>query len=101
MERMEQEQAEQELLFRCLKPVKTGYHHRFCCMDGTCQSLLNQITDCAVNKLEQDNVLQGNMYWCYSSPRISKMSLAHLICVSLDKQNHLAGAFSAGGTTQF
>ena len=62
-------------------------------MDGTCKSLLNQITDWAVNKSEQDNVLQGNTYWCYSSPRISKTSLAHSICVSLDKQNHLAGAF--------
>ena len=40
-EQVEQEQVEQELLFRHLKPVKTSYHHNLCCMDSTCQSILN------------------------------------------------------------
>src|SRR5258706_8138691 len=36
---------------------------------------------------------QRNVYWFYGSPGIGKTSLAHSICASLHKQNHLAGAF--------
>src|SRR5882757_6572459 len=57
-ERLEQERLEQELLFRRLKPVETGYHRSLRCMDGTRQSLLNQITDWAANKSGQESVLQ-------------------------------------------
>ena len=74
-------------------PVKTSYHCNLCCMDGTCQSLLNQITDWVANKLGQESVLQRNAYWIYGSPRIRKTSFAHSICASLHKRNHLAGAF--------
>src|SRR5258706_4904947 len=87
------EQAERELLFRRLKPVSTGYQRKLCCMDGTRQSLLNQVMDWVANKSGQENVLQGNAYWIYGSPGIGKTSLAHSICASLDGQNHLAGAF--------
>ena len=40
---VEQEQVEweQEFLFRCLKPVKAGYHCDLCCLNGTQQSLRN------------------------------------------------------------
>ena len=89
----EQVEQEQELLFRCLMPVKTGYHRNLCCMDGTRQSLLNQIADWVANRLGQENNLQRNMYWFYGSPGIGKTSLAHSICASLHKQKHLAGAF--------
>ena len=106
-ERVEQEQAErervereQEFLFRRLMPVKTGYHREFRCMDGTRQSLLSQITDWVANKSGQENVLQKNLLWFYGSPGIGKMSLAHSICASLHERNHLAGAFSVGGTTR-
>src|SRR5258706_7089993 len=99
-ERMEQERVEQErvereqdLVFKRLKPVETGYHRDHCCMDGTRQSLLNQITDWVANKSGQENVLQRNAYWFYGSPGIGKTSLAHSICASLHKRNHLAGAF--------
>ena len=92
-ERVEQERVEQELLFRRFMPVKTGYHRNLCCMDGTCQSLLNQITDWVANKSGQESVLQRNAYWIYSSPGIGKTSFAHLICASLHERNHLAGAF--------
>ena len=92
-ERVEQERLEQELLFKRLKPVETGYHRNLCCMDDTCQSLLNQITDWVANNLGQENVLQRNAYWLYSSPGIGKTALAHSICASLHERNHLAGAF--------
>ena len=92
-EKVEQERAEQDFLFRRLKPVETCYHRDLCCMDGTRQSLLNQITDWVANKSGQQNVLQRNAYWIYGSPGIGKTSLAHSICASLHKQKHLAGAF--------
>ena len=92
-ERVEQGRVEQELLFRCLKPVDTGYHRNLRCMDGTCQSLLNQITDWVANRSGQDNGLQRNAYWFYGSPGIGKSSLAHSICANLHERNHLAGAF--------
>jgi len=87
------ERAERELLFRCLKPVSTSYRRKLCCMDGTRQSLLNQVMDWVANKSGQENVLQGNVYWCYGPPGIGKTSLAHSICASLHERNHLAGAF--------
>src|SRR5258706_7061580 len=89
-ERVEQERVEQELIFRRLMPVKTGYHRNLHCMDGTRQSLLSQITVWVADKLD---VLQKNAYWLYGSPRIGKTSIAHSICASLHKRNHLAGAF--------
>ena len=57
-ERVDRERVEQELLFRRLKPVETGYNRELRCMDGTRQSLLNQIIDWVPNKSEQENVLQ-------------------------------------------
>jgi hypothetical protein len=62
-------------------------------MDGTRQSLLNQIMDWVANKSGQENVLQRNTYWFYGSPGIGKTSLAHSICANLHERNHLAGAF--------
>ena len=87
------EQAERELLFRRLKPVSTSYHRKLCCMDGTRQSLFNQVMDWVANKSGQGNVLQGVVYWFYGSPGIGKTSLAHSICARLHERNHLAGAF--------
>src|SRR5258706_13841034 len=92
-ERVEQERVEKELLFRRLKPVEAGYHRKFCCMDGTRQSLLNQITDWVPNKSGQESALLRNTYWFYGSPGIGKTSLAHSICATLDERNYLAGAF--------
>src|SRR5258706_4747463 len=85
--------GEQELLSARLKPVETGYNRELRCMDGTRQSLLNQIIDWVPNKSGQENVLQRNAYWFYGSPGIGKTSLAHSICASLHERNHLAGAF--------
>ena len=93
VERVEQERVEQELLFRRLKPVEAGYHRELCCMDGTRQSLLNQIVDWVANKPGQESSFQGNAYWFYGSPGIGKTSLAHSICASLHERKHLAGAF--------
>ena len=53
-ERERQERAEQELLNNRLLPVKTSYHWDLRCMDGTRQSLLNQITT-SVTKHESHN----------------------------------------------
>ena len=90
---MEQGRLEQKLLFKRLKPVSAGYHRDLRCMDGTRQSLLNQITDWAANNSGQESVLQRNAYWLYGSPGIGKTSLAHSICASLHERNHLAAAF--------
>jgi hypothetical protein len=87
------ERVEQELLLRHLRPVETNYHRHFRCMDGTRQSILNQIMDWVANKSGQENALQINAYWFYGSPGIGKTSLAHSICANLHEQNHLAGAF--------
>jgi len=92
-ERVEQERAEQDFLFRRLKPVETGYHREFRCMDGTRQSLLNQIVEWVANKSGQGNVPQRNTYWIFGSPGIGKTSLAHSICANLHERNHLIGAF--------
>ena len=92
-ERVEQERVDQDFLSKRLMPVKTGYHCELRCMDGTCMSLLNQITDWVANNSGQENALQRNAYWFYSSPGIGKTSLAHSICASLHERNHLAGAF--------
>jgi len=92
-ERVEQEQEEQRLLSRRLQPVKIGYHRNLRCMDGTRQSILNQIMDWVANKLRQEDVSQRNMYWLYGLPGIGKTSLAHSICANLHERNHLAGAF--------
>src|SRR5258706_120216 len=92
-EQVEQERVEQELLFRRLKPVETGYHRKLCCMDGTRQSLLHQIMNWVANKSGQEKDLHRNVYWFYGSPGIGKTSLAHSICASLHKRNHLVGAF--------
>ena len=62
-------------------------------MDGTRQSLLNQIMDWVANKSEPQDVLQSNAYWLYGSPGIGKTAIAHSICASLHERNHLAGAF--------
>ena len=91
--RVDQDRVDQKLIFKRLKPVETGYHRKLRCMDGTRQSLLNQVMDWVVNKSGQENVLQGNTYWFYSSPGIGKTSLAHSICANLHERNHLAGAF--------
>jgi len=92
-ERAEQDRVEQELLFRRLKPVETGYHRKLRCMDGTRQSLLNQIVEWVANESGQQNVLQRNTYWIFGSPGIGKTSLAHSICANLHERNHLIGAF--------
>ena len=92
-ERAEQERVEQELVFRRLKPVETSYDCELRCMDGTRQSLLNQIMDWVSHKSGQENVFQRNVYWIFGSPGIGKTSLAHSICTKLNERNHLAGAF--------
>jgi len=92
-ERAEQEREERELLLRRLKPIDTSYHRDFRCMDGTRQSLLNQIMNWAANKSGQENVPWRNTWWLYGSPGIGKTSLAHSICASLHERGRLAGAF--------
>jgi hypothetical protein len=89
-ERVEQERVDQDLLFKRLKPVDTGYDRSLRCMDGTRQSLLNQVTDWVANKSGLHNV---SGYWFHGSPGIGKTSLAHSICEILHERNHLAGSF--------
>jgi hypothetical protein len=87
------EQAQQELWLRKrLTPVKTSHNLGLLCMQGTRESILNQIVAWAINNTGQD-VSQSNIYWVYGLPGIGKTSLAHSICASLHDQRHLAGAF--------
>ena len=86
--------VQQDLWFEeRLKPVMTGYNRRLCCMEGTRESLLNGITAWATNRLGQNNVPQGNIYWIYGLPGIGKTALAHSICDTLDDRKQLVGAF--------
>ena len=57
-------------------------------MDGTRQTLLNQVTAWVTK--EDD---QSSTYWIYGLPGIGKTSLAHSVCASLHEGQHLAGAF--------
>src|SRR5258706_2206364 len=85
--------VEQEFLLKRLKPVETGYHQAFRCMDGTRKSRLKEIVNWVANKPEGKDLLQNNTYWIYGLPGIGKTSLAHSICASLHDQRQLAGAF--------
>ena len=80
--------AEQEFLLTRLKRVETGYDLKLCCMEGTRETLLNQIMTWAAN--ESDT---SNLYWIHGLPGIGKTSLAHSICEKLHNKLRLAGAF--------
>ena len=60
-------------------------------MEGTRQSLLNQIIAWATNKSGYKD--ESNTYWIYGSPGIGKTALAHSICASFHDREQLAGAF--------
>ena len=60
-------------------------------MEGTRESLLEQIIAWVTNGLEKTDV--GNTYWIYGLPGTGKTSLAHSICASLHDKEQLAGAF--------
>jgi Cdc6-like AAA superfamily ATPase len=62
-------------------------------MEGTRQSILNEIMGWVANPQEGNEAPQRNTYWFYGSPGIGKTSLAHSICEKLHDQKHLAGAF--------
>jgi len=81
-------QIEQEFLLTRLKRVETGYDLTLCCMEGTRETLLNQIMAWAANESDPNNI-----YWIHGLPGIGKTSLAHSICQKLHKEYRLAGAF--------
>ena len=85
---MAEPRAEQELLLTRLKRAETNYDLTLCCMEGTRESLLNQIMSWAANGSDS-----GNVYWIHGSPGIGKTSLAHSICEKLHDKQQLAGAF--------
>jgi len=62
-------------------------------MEGTRESILNQIITWATNGPIQEDVDQSTPYWIYGLPGIGKTSLAHSICGKLDAQKRFAGAF--------
>jgi WD40 repeat protein len=57
-------------------------------MEGTRQSILNEITTWVTNQPGSSNT-----YWIYGLPGIGKTSLAHSICETLHERNQLIGAF--------
>ena len=79
---------EQEFLLTRLKRVETGYDLKLCCMEGTRESLLDQIMAWVGNEADG-----RNLYWIHGLPGIGKTSLAHSICEKLHNTQHLAGAF--------
>src|SRR5882757_5988757 len=80
--------VEQEFLLTRLKRIVTGYDLTLCCMEGTRETLLNQIMAWAAN--ESDT---SNLYWIHGLPGIGKTALAHSICEKLHDKQCLAGAF--------
>jgi len=80
--------VEQEFLLTRLKRVETGYDLKLCCMEGTRETLLNQIMVWATNES-----YTSNLYWIHGLPGIGKTSLAHSICKKLHNKQRLAGAF--------
>ena len=80
--------VEQEFLLTRLKRVETGYDLKLCCMEGTRETLLNQIMAWAAN-----DSYTSNLYWIHGLPGIGKTSLAHSICKKLHNKQRLAGAF--------
>jgi Cdc6-like AAA superfamily ATPase len=66
-------------------------------MEGTRESILNQIMAWVTNGLGQK---ESNAYWIYGLPGIGKTSLAHSICERLDKESNLLVGFSAEETTR-
>ena len=85
------ELVDHDVWLRRLRPVETGYNQAFRCMDGTRESLLDQIMTWVTNELDQKG--ESNIYWIYGLPGIGKTSLAHSICERLHDQKRLAGAF--------
>jgi hypothetical protein len=57
-------------------------------MEGTRETLLNQIMAWAANDSDTSNI-----YWIHGLPGIGKTSLAHSICERLHNKQRLAGAF--------
>src|SRR5258706_8224508 len=80
--------VEQEFLLTRLNRVETGYDLTLCCMEGTCETLLNQMMAWAANELDTRNI-----YWTHGLPGIGKTVLAHSICKKLHNKQRLAGAF--------
>jgi len=80
--------VEQEFLLTRLKRVETGYDLTLCCMEGTRETLLNQIMAWVGNGSDTSNI-----YWIHGLPGIGKTSLAHSICEKLHNEYRLAGAF--------
>jgi len=80
--------VEQEFLLTRLKRVETGYDLKLCCMEGTRETLLNQIMTWAGNESDTSNI-----YWIHGLPGIGKTSFAHSICERLHNKQRLAGAF--------
>ena len=80
--------VEQEFLLTRLKRVETGYDLTLRCMEGTRETLLNQVMDRAANELDTRNI-----YWIHGLPGIGKTALAHSICEKLHNKQRLAGAF--------
>ena len=89
----DQDQEDQDLLLRRLKPVETSYHQHLCCMKGTRIALLRKIEDWLSSIAGQGDALHGNTCWIYGLPGIGKTSLAHSIRASLYSQEQLAGEF--------
>jgi len=76
-----------------LNYVEAGYDLDRCCMEGTRQSILNQIMVWVANPRVSDDGPPRNTSWFYGSPGIGKTALAHSICEKLHEKKHLAGAF--------
>jgi len=71
-----------------LIPTRAGYNRKLCCMEGTRQSILNQVVAWVASGSGPSNT-----YWIYGLPGIGKTSLSHSFCKTLDERNQLIGAF--------
>jgi Cdc6-like AAA superfamily ATPase len=85
--------SEQQFLLERLDPIRAGYDLDHLCMEGTRQSILNEIVSWVADPQEVNDAPRKNAYWVYGSPGIGKTSLAHSICASIHDREQLAGAF--------
>jgi NACHT domain len=87
--------AEESELLKRLEPVKAAnYQEKHSCMEGTRETVLNDIFNWAVQP--QDDQAQPsapNVFWLYGMPGLGKTFVANSLCDRLRRSKNLGGSF--------